>query len=320
MFFWIRRQSAPFLILTIIMLHYAITWLVMYSLEHDSELMNNFLYWYLISISTTGYGDLLPQTYWGRIFVAVWVAILGIAIMAIIFGAISSFLMRFHNDFKKGKLKMNLKDHLIIVCNNEKKTQSIIANLKADSSTPKILLFSDQIAANTDTEISFVNGSLEIEEDCERACFNTASKIMIVPENDTEALGQTFLCLNHTTNAQIVVHVKDSKTGVIVNEQTCERVNVVSSIDDNVLVQETLDPGSFIFLKMITDNTNGININTFTNEEEAIGIDIRSRYSDGTLIIGFVNGLGEPQILSDSDFIESGVKLISLGQRNPKRR
>lgn len=82
--------------------------LIIYTVEHEAQpevFKNAFsgLWWAVATLTTVGYGDLYPVTGLGRVFGAV-IALLGIGMVAIPTGIISSGLIEHMNKEKRGKL------------------------------------------------------------------------------------------------------------------------------------------------------------------------------------------------------------------------
>lgn len=81
--------------------------LFIYTVEHDAQpeaFANAFsgLWWAVATLTTVGYGDIYPVTVLGRVFGA-FIALLGIGMVAIPTGIISSGLMEYMNRDKKAK-------------------------------------------------------------------------------------------------------------------------------------------------------------------------------------------------------------------------
>jgi voltage-gated potassium channel len=90
--------------------------LAIYAAEHDAQpqvFKNAFsgLWWAVATLTTVGYGDIYPITILGRVFGAL-IALLGIGMVAIPTGIISSGLVDYLNSQKKDEAPEKTKEEL----------------------------------------------------------------------------------------------------------------------------------------------------------------------------------------------------------------
>ena len=86
--------------------------LVIYNVEPESfATFFDAVYWATISLTTVGYGDIYPITVLGRVFGAL-IALLGIGMVAIPTGIISSGLVDYLNSQKKDDVPEETKEEL----------------------------------------------------------------------------------------------------------------------------------------------------------------------------------------------------------------
>lgn len=72
------------------------------------------LYWAIVTITTTGYGDQIPRTIWGRL-ISILAMIFGVVVVSVATGRISSFLVDQKLQENRGVKDLTyLKDHILI--------------------------------------------------------------------------------------------------------------------------------------------------------------------------------------------------------------
>lgn len=122
-----------FLVLAVV-LAYSVVLFVIFSLEHDapnSKITNvEDALWYLIAtITTVGYGDVVPVTYWGR-FLGIIVLLSSLGVYGFIIGQIANFMSTLKEHKELGLNGTSFKHHVVMVGWNDF-GQSVISHLIA---------------------------------------------------------------------------------------------------------------------------------------------------------------------------------------------
>jgi len=130
-FFFILKRERFFFILGItlvILLGGAIS---LYLLEHEVNQtvanLGDAIYWAVISMTTTGYGDITPSTAGGRIVAAV-VVVSGLFLLSIVTATVASVFVERKIREGKGLETVKLKDH-IVLCGWNNNAEEIVEGL-----------------------------------------------------------------------------------------------------------------------------------------------------------------------------------------------
>ena len=141
------------------------------------------VWWAIITTSTIGYGDYVPGTIEGRL-VAIILIFIGAGIVAAYFVALSSSTVKKQSAVGKGEMKVNWKDHFIIVGWNER-TKEMIKCFKEIHPNQLIVLIDSNLKENPFTKesnILFVKGNAATDEVLLKANIKEASLILITSD------------------------------------------------------------------------------------------------------------------------------------------
>ena len=92
--------------------------------ETDFKTFWDSVWWVLVTISTVGYGDKVPETPVGRI-TAVTIMLFGIALLSVITATISSIFVTRKIREEKGLQEIKFKDHILICGWNEQAVETL---------------------------------------------------------------------------------------------------------------------------------------------------------------------------------------------------
>ena len=160
-------------------------------------------WWSVVTMTTVGYGDLFPVTFWGRIMVGFPTMILGVGILGYVLSLVTSTMFELRIMEKKGMKKITMTDH-IIICNyvSADKSLKLIQEIDKDNNiiSPNIVIVDDNIdelptQLKSDT-VHFVKGNPSHDDVLRRANINHCSSVII------QALTETP---EHSDNANLRV-------------------------------------------------------------------------------------------------------------------
>lgn len=149
-------------------------------------------WWTIVTISTVGYGERVPDSVAGRA-VALLTIVFGMALMGTVTGRIASFLMERQMKMEQGLLDhTKLKGHFII-CGWKREMNRVLYNILENNPTLsplEIVLLSKAPVEETNTVrndphlkgIKLVNGDFIEERDLKRAGIRGAARILVLAD------------------------------------------------------------------------------------------------------------------------------------------
>lgn len=220
--------------------------------------IKTYTWWFIVTSSTVGYGDIFPITNLGRL-IAVFVIVGGIGSLAMIIGKVSEFVINVNKIKVKGLKSYKMKDHIVLMGYHPEETPNIINEVIKDQGHCNIILCTDELEENpyiTDECVNFVKGKLISDDVLSRASIATASKILIHAPNDNESIAVLLAVLNtnHDKKTNVVLYMEDDTYNKHVEDMVFRMGRCVETVTDvklPLMIQSLLDSG-------VSDMVNGM--------------------------------------------------------------
>lgn len=143
------------------------------------------IWWAIITASTVGYGDLVPETMVGRITGMVLV-FLGAGVLSSYFVALSTTAVTKQNEYMEGKMGFKGKRHYIIVGWNERSKEIIKTLTEHDSHS--ILLIDQTLEENPLPHklVHFIKGIANLDDVLLKANIYEAEKVILTADQNKD--------------------------------------------------------------------------------------------------------------------------------------
>jgi len=204
-----------------------------------------YTYFFLVTVTTVGYGDVVPTSAAGRVVAGV-IAIGGIGAAAAAVGNLFTSIGNFVKRREKGFAELDMKDHIVIFGNRGGETATLIRQLIADqqSSGLEIVLCSQSTERNPFPDfIDFVRGDPTSSDVLTRACVKDAAKIIIHSATDYESICIALAVKEINHRAAIVVRANDPGKEVDIERVDRNRIVCIKAMDVPMIVREIHNPG-----------------------------------------------------------------------------
>lgn len=244
-----------------VLIHWLTSWGLIAWFEPNAEFVQADTYWwyYLVTVTTVGYGDFSPTDFWARMVAAYYVMLPGIAMMGVVIGKIAAVVVDTADKIRRGMMTLDIEDHSIVVGDGSEHTLALLRNLIADPSVGGVVLVSAREENPMNGALAgFVSGDINDELVQRRACFRTARRVIVLGSDDTTVTGRTIAVMDCAgPETKIIAYLQHETAARRLNAQTDDRVRTVSSVSMDLVVQEALDPGAAAFIKELLRNGEG---------------------------------------------------------------
>ena len=223
-------------------------------------------FWYsMISITTIGYGDLSATTLGARIGTILFITILGLTAFTAAAGMIINWLIEVQVRERSGIGRLYLKNHILIInFPNESRVRNIIDEFTSDSrhENDEITLITDRVESLPFQypNVHFIRGSpLEIDT-YNRASVAEAQRAIILStgydDPNSDSIVASAVSVLHRSNPNIIATVECINPKHEVLFEGMDNTSLVFPLQmaNNLLVQESQDPGVSLLAQVITSN------------------------------------------------------------------
>lgn len=247
----ISQVSWPMLS-AILLAHGLTTYLLLWLSGEDALVsLDNYLYYYIVTTSTVGYGDFSPVSTNGKLIVSLVQIPLGLAIFGAVLGKIGqsiTTLMRRHMTGEKNFTK--LQNHILIFGWHPTRTPRIIAHILGDKNRKQrtILLCVKQevmhpFAENAQVEFAKLESFTDADE-LSRVAITHADRVIVDGKDDNETFTVTLrLSKLVSDDCHIGAHFEDDVKAYMLREH-CNNVESIASHSVEMLVRSIQDPGT----------------------------------------------------------------------------
>jgi voltage-gated potassium channel len=235
-------------LLLLALAHMATSWLLMFLTgEEVTGSLALWLYFYVVTASTVGYGDFSPTSTAGQLVAALYLIPGGIALFAALIGKATVTVSHFWRQQMQGKGDYSdLTGHTVVLGWHGETTEKIIDILKADRQLPDeiVLCVTKDINNPRPGDLKFIKGdSFANMELLKRAGIESASRIIIYDDSDervaTVALSAYSLKCPY---CHIVAHCENPTTAAMLR-RTLPGIECTEAMALEMLVRSATDAG-----------------------------------------------------------------------------
>lgn len=202
----------------------------------------SYTYYYVVTASTIGYGDMSPSGPYGQLFATLFLIPIAISLFATL---ITKAITTMTNEIQKIKDGYgdfsSTKGHTLIVGCNPKQTDRLLRELE----TSEVLVVTSSDCRPTNQAVHIVRTeSLASTADLIRAGIQRASRVVVMGKDDQETLLAALAVTSLVDPNLHVVAYFDSQVTAEILEANCKNVETVTDNTVSQLARSLEDPGA----------------------------------------------------------------------------
>ena len=328
MWYRLRKQFTPrFMVVTSLVLVFfiAITLFVRIELLQRPELMAKFdagvspyfvaLYWLVTTITTVGYGDLTPVTFYGQALALV-IMIVGIVTVSLLISQITSRIVAVNLGSMFGVTRTNKKIDCIL-CGWNPISESAYDEIKGPGVEIVVIDTKYQPSLVKSKDLHFMIGDPTNPEILKRANVMNAKNIVLAMDEDSQVLLAIHVIRDINPWINIVAKINNHEHIKIAESAGADQVVSPPSIGGRLLSMVADEPSAVDWLTRATSKARGAQLIEYDVTEDSPIVkktiaEIRKELGDTAKVIGVDTAEGLEKIPGDELMVESGNKLIML--------
>ncbi len=284
------RRSGVFRATLLVIVGTIISAWIIFAIEHGGNKgFSSFwdgVWWVLVTISTVGYGDIVPQTAAGRI-VAVFMMLFGVALLSVITATVASFFVTQKLKEGKGLQEIKLKDHLLF-CGWNAQSEEILNILAKQPKNYSGVVLINQLPEETVVELltrfdrlhlKFVRGDFTKEIVLNRAGVNKAKTALIVPDESTPMVKKsdertilaTLSLKTLNPKIRVIAHVLERENVPHLTKAKADEVIVSDAFTSHLMANHVVAPGIPQFLEQLLTEDGDTKLNQHPIPAKLVG-------------------------------------------------
>ncbi|MFP4383392.1 MAG: TrkA-related ion transporter [Spirochaetia bacterium] len=286
--------------------------------EQFTDVMDG-LWWSIITVSTTGYGDKVPVTLGGRILAVVSI-IAGVGAMSLLSGALASLLVDRNTKARRGLMDYKkVKEH-IIICGWKEDMKDILMDIlrvSGDIESDGIIIVSNVESAKIEAlqeepllkGLRYVRGDYFSEMALERANVRTARKVLILAdvlessaasEVDSKTVMTVLTVKALAKDVYVYAEILDRKYESYLKQAMCDEIMYSRDLSRRMLANSSATSGmSHIIRELLSHESSDTYLKTLNIPAEFIDkpfTDFQQQFSDfkHRIVLGVLENTGSP--------------------------
>jgi voltage-gated potassium channel len=277
------------------------------------------LYYTTVTLSTTGYGDITPVTQSARLVNALLVTPMRLLFVLVLVGTtIQVLTQRSRDEFRIGRWRSQLKDHVVVCGYGTKGRSAIRALLERGHAREEIVVVDQDVNAVTDaTAAGFfaVHGSTTSDEVLREAAIDKASTVIVAVNRDDTAAMTTLTVRQLARNVNVVAAIREQENADLVRQSGADSVITSSDAAGRLLGLATDSPRTVHVIEDLMTAGHGLDIaeRSVTTDEvgkplQAMGVPVLAVVRDGKLL-----HYNEPEVAE----VRAGDVLVFVASVDP---
>ncbi len=249
------------------------------------------LYYSTVSITTTGYGDVIPVTDGARLATTVLVTPARIIFLIILVGTTVEVLAQRTRDAVRERVwRKTLQDHTIVIGYGTK-GRAAVETLIARGTSPESIVVIDSSADTVEdaarSGLTAIHGSAERTSVLEAAGIAQAKAVIVAPDRDDSAVLMTLTVRELDPDAVIVAAARESENVHLLRQSGANSVILTSGAAGRLLGQAVHSPQTVEVLEDLLNVGSGLDL----VEREISAADVGrpvSEVSPGEPVLGII--------------------------------
>jgi voltage-gated potassium channel len=279
------------------------------------------IYYATVSLSTTGYGDIVPVCESSRLANVLIITPLRFLFLIVLVGTTVEVLTRrTREEFRSSRWRKNVQDHTVIIGFGVK-GRSAARTIVDSGVEPKsiVIVSEDREAIDEATRLGYVGviGDARREEVLKDAVIERSSRVIIAVNEDDTTVLCTLTARRLAPTATIVVSARESVNAEILRQSGANTVIPTAESAGHLMGMSLIAPTAGELMEDLLDSAHGLDV----TERDVLPGEIGRRPSDlevsGQLVLAIIRGGTVLRFDEDgADTLQAGDRLVVIRSQN----
>ncbi len=279
------------------------------------------LYYATVSLSTTGYGDIVPVCESSRLANVLIITPLRFLFLIVLVGTTVEVLTRrTREEFRSSRWRKNVQDHTIIIGFGVKGRTAARTIVDSGMEAKSIVVISeDRLAIDEATRLGYVGviGDGRREEVLKDAVIDRSSRIIIAVDEDDTTVLCTLTARRLAPTATIVVSARESVNADILRQSGANTVIPTAESAGHLMGMSLIAPTAGELMEELLDSAHGLDV----TERDVLPAEIGRHPSDldtqGQIVLAIVRGNQVFRFDDDgAETLQAGDRLVVIRSSN----
>ncbi len=282
-------------------------------------------YYATVSLSTTGYGDIVPVTPEARLINILIITPLRLLFLIVLVGTTVEVLTRRTQELRREKRwKKKVHHHTVVIGYGVKGRAAVATLLQSDEPPKRIMIISEDPTAVHDAStlgVYAILGDGRQEATLQQAMVPRAAKVIVATNEDDTTVLVTLAVKRLNPNAAIIAAAREANNSELIKASGATSVIPTAEASGQLLGLATVFPEAGAFMEDLLDPRKGLEVLQREVDREEIGLkpaDLRQRGCIALEVIrdGVTYRFDEPGV----KVFQRGDKVILIQRSNVERR
>jgi voltage-gated potassium channel len=275
-------------------------------------------YYSTVSLSTTGYGDIVPVCESSRLVNVLVITPLRFLFLIVLIGTtIEVLTQRTRQEWRSSKWRKKVQDHTIIIGYGVKGRAAARALLDSGTSGNSIVVIApDRESVDMATRDGLVGivGDARSEEILKDAAIEKAGRIVVATDEDDTAVLVTLTARRLTKpGCQIVAAVRESQNAEVLRQSGANSVILTAESAGRLMGLSLISPTAGEIMEDLLDSARGLEVTERDITREELGLSTQDLDARGQLVLAVIRD-GIPHRFDQGDIrsLERGDRIVVI--------
>jgi voltage-gated potassium channel len=250
------------------------------------------LYYSTVTLSTTGYGDIVPTTETARAVNAFVITPMRFIFLTLLISTTVEVLARRSRlEWRRNRWRSRVQNHVVVIGFGVQGRAALDVLLKEGTPVGQIVVITEDPAAVADAgvlDVMAVRGDARRDETLEAAQVAKAAHVIVALNSDADSVLVTLNTRRVNPTGKITVAVRESSNAALLRQSGADSTIISAEAAGRLLAMSVISPGAGSVVEDLLDPTMGLQVHERQVRADEVGSDPLSLHHKGEFVLGTI--------------------------------